>query len=178
MPQGVEDRNYSIANIAGLLYAVTDAVRSRTASEFAPKLTTGKPQYDSRTQSSYLAMTSWTPGLGVFIADHREDQGRFWDSNGMDTRFANQMTLGPLVTTITSTASLGTALDNGGIATFYEYLAVVYCAIGDKVFRGLEVDGATGRDCRRVLGPEQAESVCTHIVADRSGASSRFVSRP
>ena len=91
-----QDVQRQVVTLNGKTYRILGGVRTQQAGEFAPQITTGAQNYDKRENVSQFVMTSWTGGAGLFRAHGSEAAGRYWFSTGMDPRFANQLTLGPL----------------------------------------------------------------------------------
>lgn len=143
-------------------YAIVGPVREQPASEFAANINIGRPQDDSRENASFWSMASWTGGLGIQYGDFREHQGRFWNGDGADTRFANQLTLGPLVSSHGSVTT-GTSLLTYGSAHFYEYKNLLYLSVGDRVYRN---DSGTTWNQVLDMGSNQAGPLISFYASD------------
>lgn len=133
-----QSKRRNILLLNGKEYVVSGPVQEQPASEFATQINQGDQRYDTRQNASFWSMSSWTGGAGVYYGNHREHQGRFYDSDGADTRFPNQLTLGPLVQTVTAGASSFSTQETVSStmrASFTSYKSNDYVGLADKVYR-------------------------------------------
>lgn len=115
-------------------YAVVGSEQEQPASEFVTQIAQGDQRYDSRANASYWHMGSWTGGLGIKYGNFREHQGRYWFGSGIDTRFPNQLTLGPLVREL-ATFTMAKNADGGHFSGFTTYKNDEFFGLGGDIVR-------------------------------------------
>src|SRR3990167_5304404 len=127
--------DYQVVTLNALRYAVTSHITEDNANEFAAVINQTPPQYDARQPPiSTFTMNSWTGGLGIKWADFREHQGRFYYGSDIDTRFANQLTLGPLLTDASGSLTSGSNNTTTTPSCYCFFNGKEYFAVRDKVW--------------------------------------------
>lgn len=130
-----QSKRRNILLLNGKEYVVSGGIQEQPASEFATQINQGDQRYDTRQNASFWSMSSWTGGAGVYYGNHREHQGRFYDSSGVDTRFPNQLTLGPLAQQLGTNQSTGNTIAATSRASIVSYKSKDYFALEDKVWK-------------------------------------------
>ena len=127
------DSKANIVTLDAKEYVTLGDVVDQDASEFAAQLSLAPPEYDIRDNPvSTYSMDSWTGGLGIEWGDTREHQGRFNHSDGMETRFSKQLTLGPLIQTLDAAKTVDSTLTRSPIVTCQ---SKDFFAIGNRIYR-------------------------------------------
>ena len=115
-------------------YSINGGVNVQGANEMAPKIVLGDESYDRRDNVSQLPLENWSGGQGQQKGKTKEILGSYWHGVNIDTRFTNQVTLGPLAVDL-ATGKTTRALTTTDRAYFTTFNSIDYFALADRVWR-------------------------------------------
>ena len=146
-------------------YSINGGINVQGASEMAPKIVLGDESYDRRENTSQLPLENWSGGQGQQKGKTKEILGSYWAGYNIDTRFSNQVTLGPLAVDLATgkTTIATTTTDRGYFTTFG---GKDYFALADRVWRN---DAGTLNEVLDI-GNGSIGGLCTY-VSDSAGTA-------